>query len=78
MRISWEGGGLDIAASFLFSLRNHHTSNKNECNEFHDFNDLYFWRNCDHIHEFTIKQAVSLCCAGKLLIFNVIKNNKFA
>jgi len=77
MRITWEGEGHAIAAAFLFSLRNHHTSNKIECNEFHDFNDLYFWRNCHHSPEFTKKQAVCLCCAEKSLIFNVVKSNKF-
>ncbi|MFA6071189.1 MAG: hypothetical protein WC810_21655, partial [Janthinobacterium sp.] len=73
MRISWEGEGHAIAGSCLFSLVNHHTSNKIECNEFHDFNDLYFWRKCHHGPEFTRKQAVLLCCAGKSLIFQCCK-----
>jgi hypothetical protein len=77
MRVSWEGGGADIAASCLFFLRNHHTSNKIECNEFHDSNDLYFWRNCHQCAKFARKQAAFLCCSGKSLISNVVKNNKF-
>jgi hypothetical protein len=77
MRISWEGEGHAIAASCLFSLVNHHTSNKIECNEFNNFNDLCFWRNCHQGVKLARKQAVFLCCSGKSPISNVVKNNKF-